>query len=1104
MDLRDYPRPKGDTGIGVHWNAGFAAAIGLGQIEQIWLPRLIEMGVKWVKVAHHDGARGFVDLLLKNDIMPIVRIYRPQPNPGTLSPAELTAISDLVSAGVRYFEFNNEPDMGVEWRGGETPLDALAIVARNAIVDIEAILQRGGYPGIPALLPGSRWDLVGEICRLGRRDLLSQPVWQAIHNYSANHPLDYPYDRVNQEGAPCSRELFNKLALEKWDGDAWEGWTLEQLNRFRKEHANPGATAVSDPTCWRAYERYDQLIRNQIGRSLPILATENGYVVGERQDKRYPKTTPQLHAIQTLEACRIMMGTSRLFDPAPDYYFCTAFWLLGNFALGSWAPAWENAAWFSRNWPGNQLPIVNALMAEPKQARTWRGDAGRPGRLTGVIRNGPPLPLTLRLVRADGWLAVTQTNAEHRFEFADLPLDRFTLTLVEAGLSQEVALNEQQPTGVADFDLTGATIRLASGVISGKVRGGAGMVVLLTRQTGNPIEERQLVAADTSYRFAELEPGTYTIKLLDTSVAKTGIVHDGRSEVVVDLAAPGWGWQASPGGASPGFGIVRCRVAGRPDLAVRLWTAGWSGMTLRTGSKAEFGPDVCEFAPLGAGKYKVQPAGINTVAEVTVDGSQIVWVTFAEGATAPPARESVLSGRVRAAQGAAVAGRTVRLSGPDGEQTTTTQADGAYRFAQLAAGVYRVAVDGAPVVRDGLKLDGRNSLTVDLELPAAAESVIFGAVAAGAGRRVRLLLPPAAEPLAEVRADAEGRYRFQKLAAGAYTVQVLAAEPSDEIAAERAGVVVDGAAQAQVDFALAAPPQSASWEVKVEVGGVTPGYSVVRCQVEGEPNREVRLWTAGWTGIVQRTGSKPEYGPDVCEFAPLGPGHYIVEATGLETGPAPRPLVATREGAAKGPRAELDLEPNRLVWVRYRKAAPPVEPPRRSVIAGVVKGGAGRSAKLEGAGLSRTTTIAPDETYRFDELPAGVYTLTVLDADPPTGLTQMQADIKVDGANTVQVDLDLGSLGPAKTMEHYLLVGGSARSKDDFVTALRYVGRFQPVVGTDEAEARKARHVTILGGLSAVSALVEQGLRMADCQVQRIEGDYAQGLGRLLTEDRPY
>jgi hypothetical protein len=137
-------------------------------------------------------------------------------------------------------------------------------------------------------------------------------------------------------------------------------------------------------------------------------------------------------------------------------------------------------------------------------------------------------------------------------------------------------------------------------------------------------------------------------------------------------------------------------------------------------------------------------------------------------------------------------------------------------------------------------------------------------------------------------------------------------------------------------------------------------------------------------------------------------------------------------------------------------------------------------------------------------LPVGVYTLTMLDSVPPTGSTQTQADIRVDGLNTVRIDLELVVIGPGKTIEHYLLVGSSARTKDDFVTALQYISRFQPVVGTDEAEARKARHVTILGGTSAISALVEQGLRMVGCQVQRIEGNYAAILGKLLAENRPY
>jgi hypothetical protein len=1103
MDLRDYPRPKDDTGIGVHWNAGFAAAIGLGQIEQIWLPRLRDMGVKWVKISQHDGALDFARLLLKNDIMPIVRIYRPQPNPGTLGPRELQAVSDYVSAGVRYIEFNNEPDLGVEWQGGEVPLDGAQISARDAIVDMEAVLQRGGYPAIPALRPGGRWDLVGEICRLGRRDLLSQPVWQAVHNYSANHPLDYPYDRVNQEGAPCPEELFLKLSVEKWNGDAWEGWTLEQLNLFRRTHTNPGATAVGDPTGWRSYERYDHLIRNQIGRSLPILATENGFVVGERQDKRYPATSPQLHALQTLEACRIMMGTSALYDHAPDYYFCTAYWLVGNFVLGSWAPAWETAAWFSQNWQNGQLPIVAALSAEPKRVRTWSGDAGLPGRLFGAIRNGPDLPLTMKLVRADGWLAIIQTDADGRYEFTDLPFDRFTLSIIEARVSQEVVLTHENPAGNANFDLTGVTIRLASSVVRGNVQGGAGKIVRLTRQASNPWEEQQLVAADRAYRFIELEPGAYTLKLLDTSVVKADLVLDGRNELVIDLAVPGWGWELSDGGVSPGFGIVRCRVVDRVDLPVHLWTPGWSGMILRTGSKQEYGRDACEFAPLGAGTYKVQPEGVTVIADVPVDGSRVIWVTFKEsaGPVITPAQESVISGCVRSAAGAVGHAFQLRLTGPEGERTVVTSADGAYRFADLPAGAYRVSIDGMQVARDGIVLDGRNADTVDLEVPGAADGAIFGTVANGGGRLIRLLLPPVTSTLIKMRADAAGRYRFDKLFAGAYTVQVMASDPATRMELERTAIAVDGTAAVQVDFALVSATAMEKWTAKVEDGGTGPGSSVVRCQVQGEQGREVRLWAQGWAGITQRAGSKPEYGADACEFAPLGPGRYFIEPVGLEASPG-QPL-----------RAEINLSANRVGWVRFAKtAAPvlpvespaPVEPPRRSVIAGRIMGGAGRTIKLTGLGITRTVVVATDETYNLGELAAGTYTLTVLDSVPPTGSTQTQADIRVDGVNAIRIDLELVVVGPTKTIEHYLLVGGHARTKDDFVIALQYVCRFQPVVGTDEAEARKARHVTILGDTSAISASVEQGLRMIGCQVQLIEGDYAATLGKLLAENRPY
>lgn len=1124
MDLRDYPRPKGDTGIGVHWNAGFPIAVGIGQIRDYWLPELIAMGVKWVKIARHEGALQLSELLLKHDVMPVVRLYRPWPNPGALDNAALQAVSDLVASGVRYFEFNNEPDLGGEWQGGHVPGDAVAIVARNAIADMEAILERGGFPGVPALAPGTKWNLVGEICRLGRRDILAGPVWQAIHNYSANHPLDYPYDPGNQEGVPYTPEFYNRIASEQWGGDAWVGWSLERVNDERKQKCNRGATAFDDPTGWRAYERYDQLIRYQIGRSLPILATENGYIVGERPDPRYPATTPQLHMAQTLEACRVMMGTSSRFDHAPDYYFCTAFWLLSNYHLGHWAPDWEGQAWYSNRWPGGQLPIVAALKAEPKETRQWRGEAGIAGRVSGTVKGGARL--TLKLSRPDGWSVATRVGMDERFQFTDIPLESYNLTILEANRGQEVSLSRERPTATVNFDLTDVTVIVETSAVRGVIRGGAARSLQLTRPADNWMKE-QTAEEDGSYAFTGLRAGSYTLTLVGTHAVKTDIMLDGWNEAAVDLVAPGWGWEASDGGTSPGFGIIRCRVKGRADHLVRLWAPGWEGMTQRTGTKAEFGRDACEFAPLGAGRYTIQPEGTEVSAEVMADGRRVIWLTFTEHA-----------------------------------------------------------------------------------LPSAEEGVIFGTISGGAGRKVRLLRSPGTSPVAETEADADGRFRFERLAAASYTIQVLPAGSEPQTPGEaplpvvgQADIVIDGSNQVQVDLAL---PVETEVRWVVEDGGPGPGFSLVRCQVVGQTGRAVSLWTSGWGGITQITGNKPEFGPDTCEFSPLGPGTYFVE---LEE-------PAQADGTPQTVRAEVRLEPNRVAWVRFLRPgavappvplepAMPVEPPAPvvppvptsdSVIAGSVtageglwvllsgpegdrqaavsdgryaffglsagryrvavfsadpalgelaaredvavdgtsqvavdfelpargqaqsrvygrvRGGAGRLIMLEGpleekqgdSVRAEAATVTQDDTFSFDGLPAGTYQATLRDTDPPSGNTQLQAGILLDGRNAVRVDFDPGTPGQGKTLDHYVFVGSLARSKDDFMAALRYVARFRPVVGNDEAEARKARHVTILGSVGAVSALAEQGLRLSGCQVQRIEGDLAASLGKLVEEGRPY
>ncbi|HEY64671.1 MAG TPA: carboxypeptidase regulatory-like domain-containing protein [Caldilineae bacterium] len=1058
MELHEYPRPKGDTGIGIHWSAGYPAAIGLGRIRDEWIPELIAMGVKWVKIANHDGGLEFAELLLEHDIMPIVRLYRPTPNPGTLGERELQFVEEYVARGVRYFEFNNEPDLGVEWVGGYVPPNALEIVARNAIIDMERILERGGYPAIPALATGSRWDIVGKIVELGRADLFQEPVWQAVHNYAVNHPPEYPDDPGNQQGAPYTREFYERIRSEQWGRDAWNGRSLEEVNRLRAEHANPGDTIMDDASCWRSYEFFDALVRRHIGRSIPVLATEGGWIVGEDADPRYPATTPRLHMAQTLEVCRALMGTSKQLPPAPDYFFCSAFWLIGNYVLGHWAARWESQAWYSSRWPDGRLPIVDALKAEPKQERQWHGGAATGGIIQGHVRQGAGRRLILQGPR---WQMSTVVAPDESYRFTGLPEGEYTVRVDGTEIARTAYVRPGEPPVVLDFDLSGVVIRPQRSVIHGIVRNGAGRVLILSRDGW---EARVEAGPDGSYRFENLAAGTYTLTIEGTDVRREGIELDGEKVIAIDLVVPGWGYTVRDMGPGPGFAIVRCSVEGYRDLPVRLWTHGWGGIIARTGTKTEYGPYACEFAPLGGGEYFIEPEGLGIRATIHLDSGRVLMVTFSkadevEEPSIP--HESVIHGRVRGG-----AGRTVVLVWDDGRLEATVGPDESYRFEGLGPGVYRVEVVGSDRVRSGIVLDGRNRVTVDFTLasPPEAISVIRGRVINGGRRQLRLEGPGGPY---ETTADAQGRFRFEGLQAGTYRLLVVGTDVA------RDGIVVDGRNEQVIELTLPAP----EWTFTVRDGGPGPGFSVVRCSVEGKPNLPVHLWTEGWSGITQLVGSKAEYGPFALEFAPLGAGTYYVEPEGL------------------GVRATVEVPANHVVWVEFRPATA-----SRGAIVGRVVHGAGRQIRLEGPGGTRVTTVDTDERFRFEGLPPGEYTLWIVGTDV------RRAGIMVEDETPVEVELSLPPVARPipKLIEHYLLVGDLMVDEDVLVAAARYVARFQPEVGVDVERAQQARHVTILGGSEALSPVVEEALRAAECEVDRVEGDLATELRARVEAGRPW
>jgi hypothetical protein len=933
MELNDYPRPANDTGIGVHWTVGYAAAVGMAKIRDFWLPELKAMGVKWVKVFNHDGALDFCELLLAEGFMPVVRLYRPAPNPGRFGVKELVHLDALIRAGVCYFEFNNEPDVDAEWKGGRVPVNGLDLTVENTIAALEVILDRGGMPAIPALANGSRWDLVGRIVAAGRRDLFDGPVWQAIHNYAQNRPLDYPYDIGNQEGGAFTDRFYRAVAGEPWQADAWRGRSLAEVNRLRYDRRNPGATIADDHACWLAYEHFDALNRKHLGRSIPILSTECGYIVGEDTDPRYPASTPDLHMAQTLETCRIMMGTSQRFKHAPDYYFCTAFWLLGNERLGSTSAWWEGHAWYSDRWPGGALPVARALQAEPKIPRV---EVEAPPRITlrGSVANlGAQRSLTL--ARDGVEVAHCTLDSTGIFEFSDLADGLYLLRLPEANFSEEVTLQRSQREVVVRLTLPTPVEMVGRSVVEGYVAGGAGAVVMLMH-THSGEEWVTLARDDGSYRFVDLPPGEFSLRVHPGSRSER-LLLDGRSKVTADLVQAGWGYTVSTAAATPGIGAVVVSTPGHKGLKVQAHGAEGASDSATTGAAPEYGATACLIGGLEEGHYIVtvddapvaggRPAQLE--ARVHIDKRSIPLVEFVYGvldAPAAPATASAIAGKVRGVRSGQPL-RIVLLDDRAGRREQPVASAGEYAFTDLAAGLYTVQVAGyeASASAADIALDGRNQVVVDLALPdevrfAAAQnatapgaSLIAASVPDGAGRPARLVDAVGNERRESV--DAAGEVRFAGLAAGVYSLFV-------EGGFVQSGLEVDGAAGWQITFA----PLLSVWEATVTQAGSMPGFSAVHVEIEGMPNHPVRIYKGEEEEYILSTRGRAEQGVFAVEFKPLGPGFYRVEPDAL------------------GIWATVELTGLEAVRVSFRRKLEPVGPHRVEPISPAVPEPAANSA----------------------------------------------------------------------------------------------------------------------------------------------------------------
>ncbi len=363
MELKDFPRPNNDNGRGIHWHPGLYND-HLFQRKKIdwWINELKEMQIKWVKVLD-DGGKSSLELcekLLENDIFPVVRFFLK--SPGHIDMRNEQAIRDLISIGVRYFETKNEPDLDVEWHTHRRPPNWLDIVVEEFIYDADIILNMGGYPAMPSLGVGTIVNPFEMVAGLGRSDIFHNGAWVAIHNYTINHPLDYPYDTVNQTGRPLTKAEYEqgymnlvrwacerlekslpaqeyRAFMDKWDWDdpdqyeeiyaefiqilvrlgrltrdearhrtyqefrghwVWDNKPLSVINNDRAKGKHPGDTLEDDATGFLAFKLTNEQVVEAFGHSVPIMSTEGGLVVNDGPDGRYPRNGPDDHLRVTL------------------------------------------------------------------------------------------------------------------------------------------------------------------------------------------------------------------------------------------------------------------------------------------------------------------------------------------------------------------------------------------------------------------------------------------------------------------------------------------------------------------------------------------------------------------------------------------------------------------------------------------------------------------------------------------------------------------------------------------------------------------------------------------------------------------------------------
>jgi len=300
-------------------------------------------GMGWVKlvVASYDYL-GLVPRFIDAGITPVVRVYLGRHGNQPMTRQHRDYYIRFAQAGVKWFEFYNEPNLPVEWPIGVVPdwrnRSLLEPLVENWLDWAEFIVSIGGYPGFVPFAESAdvtetavlRW-IDAMLAYIANRhydrfiNLAVNGLYCATHPYILNH-----FYQEGFGGNPRPPGEQRARGTSPWHFEYPYDPFTQSLDPGRTAFGGTDQTPFGDPNGLIAVGRiFNERCAELFGvQSIPVLGTEGGIwrfpapgEAGYQQDVRFPPYTNQSHAQATLA----------MFDwiaqQAPPWFFGVTLWI---------------------------------------------------------------------------------------------------------------------------------------------------------------------------------------------------------------------------------------------------------------------------------------------------------------------------------------------------------------------------------------------------------------------------------------------------------------------------------------------------------------------------------------------------------------------------------------------------------------------------------------------------------------------------------------------------------------------------------------------------------------------------------------------------------